>query len=170
MIVKKKGKSRLMKKLKRIEFLVGILLLSCACAPLWNRASQRGLQSDLDNLLGNDKIELEQCRMIASTRAAACQFNAEEDIISNLAEKLNLNMYSPAADAEVDQMVSVWMTDPGCSEMDVFTEDNQEFLMYYSARRAPELVVPGGSSFEYLLLFYNPNDGQACVQVSYAYG
>jgi hypothetical protein len=48
--------------------------------------------------------------------------------------------------------------------------DGSSGMFYLISGRPQSLSLANGTSFEYLLLVFEESSGEACIQVSYAYG
>lgn len=149
--------------------LLALLMVSgTSCSALWNRANAGALQSDLQSLFEGVGIgvSLEECRMIGSTRGGFCRFQDAEGTSTAMIEAFNLlpvpleNATIPFIDTEFEA---------GCGSYP-WILDGSSGELYLISGRPKSLVLPGGTSFEYLLLVFEGSSGEACIQVTYAYG
>lgn len=148
-----------------------IVLTLLACNFLWNAANRTPLESDVNEFLdpaNTAQLDL-NCSMIESTRSGYCLFVADEEQIEEIAARLNLDYR--AASLEINETVPPVVSEGkvGCLDEDVFGKVDG-FPAYYIGGRPDQLLLAGGGQFEYLLLLFNPETGQVCTQVSYAYG
>lgn len=150
----------------RLSFALACLLL-VGCGPLWNAANRSGLEADVRQLLeaaGFVPQHLD-CRMVGSTRDAACSLHMSAagtaSVIGTFAlERIDLSSEPPSNLARL-----VADAGPSC-----VVAASARLSTYGISGRPDSLRLPSGSAFEYLLLTVDESTGQACVQVSYAYG
>ena len=160
-----------MKKAGRL-FLSGVIGLTLlACNFLWNSANRVPLKSDVNEVLdpaNTTDLDL-TCALIDTTRSGYCLFKADEGQIEEIAARLELDyrVVSYEENSTIPPLVSEGKV--GCLDEIVFGMADG-LLAYYLAGRPGQLSLAGGGQFEYLLLLFNPETGQACTQVSYAYG
>ncbi len=160
-------------EVKKRQRIAGILLscfmlMSAGCDTLWNRANIGGLQSDLGSLLEGMDVEivLQECSMIGSTRSGYCRFHDADGASAGLIQQLDLvsvpleNATIPFIDEEFEA---------GCGSYP-WILDGSSGELYLISGRPQSLILANGTSFEYLLLVFEQSSGEACVQVSYAYG
>jgi hypothetical protein len=153
-------------------FLSGVIGLSLlACNFLWNSANRNTLESDVNEVLypiNAAQLDLE-CSMIATTRSGYCLFEANKGQIEEIGARLDLDyrLASFENNETIPPVVSEGKV--GCLDENVFGQVDG-LPAYYIGGRPDQLSLTGGGQFEYLLLLFNPETGQACAQVSYAYG
>jgi hypothetical protein len=148
---------------------IGLTLL--ACNFLWNAANRNPLESDVNQVLdpGNSaRLDL-KCSMIETTRSGYCLFAANEEQVEEIAARLNLDYRTASFENPETIPPVVSEGKAGCLDVDVFGNVDG-FPAYYIGGRPDQLSLADGGQFEYLLLLFNPETGQACAQVSYAYG
>jgi len=141
------------------------------CEILWNRVSGGGLRRDLIELFrkhgvgGADPV----CRMIGTTRAGTAFMRLSGDQVQALVRALDLQ--EPVVESErFTRLDFLERGDPGgCRSVTAFG-DRARTRVYISDRRPPQLAVGNGSTFEYMVLYHRLDTGEACAQVSYAYG
>lgn len=143
----------------RILILWVCTLALVGCASLWSRGNRALLRSDLQALLGHE-VELRDCEMLGTTRTGYCRFEAVGMDLPGIRSNLGLVEVDLGAP---DQEAETWLNERACPSL-------KEFRVYRSERRANQLKLANGTAFEYMLLFIPDNGGEACVQVSYAYG
>ena len=160
-----------MKKAGRL-FLSGVIGLTLlACNILWNSANRNTLQSDVKEVLvpaTTDQLDL-KCSMIETTRSAYCLFEANEEQIEGIAAGLDLDYHVISFENNETTPPVVSEGRVGCLDESVFSQVDG-LPAYYIGGRPDQLSLTSGGQFEYLLLLFNPETGQACTQVSYAYG
>ena len=143
-------------------------LFFTSCGPAWNRLNVGGLERDVESLLTQADIEvdLQGCNMIGTTRSGYCRFQDADGDAAAIIQAFNLhqvvleNATVPFIDAEFEA---------GCGSFP-WILDGSGGAFYIISGRPEVLVLPTDTSFEYLLLMYEPSSGDACLQVSYAYG
>jgi hypothetical protein len=152
--------------------LVVVLALAAlvACDALWSAANRDALTADVGGLLRQHGAAgaAPQCGMIGATRDGTCRFQATPEQVAALAEGLGLRPTSPAEDGPDGAELRHWETRDGCRRSGAFAGPTA--TTHRSERRPPRLRLGHGGAFEYLLLYHQPATGEACVQVSYAYG
>ena len=149
-----------------ILFIAGLLISSCSA--LWNRANVGALQADIESLFGQVDLEipLQECNMVGSTRTGYCRFRDPDEISVRLIQRLDLapvaleNATIAFIDAEFEA---------GCGSFP-WILDGSSGEFYLISGRPQSLSLANGVSFEYLLLVFEESSGEACIQVSYAYG
>jgi hypothetical protein len=142
---------------------VGLLALG-GCETAWDWANRDALARDVEELLQRHGVTARDpsCRMVGTSRTGACLLRVRPDAIPGLLSGLALR---PAAPDDVASRA--WGAERGCRAFERFQAAAPAFR---SERRAPELRLPNGGAFEYLLLFPRAESDEVCVQVSYAYG
>jgi hypothetical protein len=104
--------------------------------------------------------------MVGTTRTGYCLFVDHDETVEAMIEAYDLepvaleNATIAFIDAELEA---------GCGSFSSILEGS-EGMLYLISGRPLSLRLPNGSAFEYLLLLYSASSGEACVQVSYAYG
>jgi hypothetical protein len=150
----------------RINVVCLLSLALAGCAPAWDRANRGALEDDLTTLFRNHGVsglELD-CAMVGATRTGTCTTEAPPDQVAALVDGLGLWAVDPQEDRAA---LEAWEAEGGCRTMDAWR--SEEPSVYRSAIRADEFRV-GGSTFEYLLLYYSNSTAYLCLQASYAYG
>ena len=137
------------------------LLALAGCQGMYDAANTKALTSDIGDLLGiagamNPQLD---CRILGGTRTGFCTVPIEPLVLRVFVKSLKPRE-SPAAPEE-------WQVEGSCGSVETWAAGSGARI-YVSKRRAPELRLRGGASFEYLLL-YTAADGWSCLQVSYAY-
>jgi len=148
---------------------IGLTLL--ACNFLWNSANRVPLESDVKEVLDpatTTQLDL-KCSMIDSTRSGYCLFLSNQAQIQEIAARLDLDYRVASLENNVTIPPVVSEGEVGCLAEDVFGQVDG-LSAYYIGGRPDQLSLTSGGQFEYLLLLFNPGTGQACTQVSYAYG
>lgn len=144
------------------------LITLAGCDSAWNRANVGALEADLETLLSVQGIEIafRNCNMVGTTRTGYCMFTDESDAVRDIIRAFDLQMVplENATIAFVDEELEA-----GCGAIPSVLEGSDGVLHLISGR-PQQLRLANGSSFEYMLLLYNAGIGQACIQVSYAYG
>ncbi len=143
-----------------------LILVSCGSA--WNRLNAGGLERDLETLLTQAEIEvdLQGCNMIGTTRSGYCRFQDSDGDATTIIQAFHLhqvvleNATVPFIDAEFEA---------GCGSFP-WILDGSGGAIHIISGRPDVLMLSTETSFEYLLLVYEPSSGEACLQVSYAYG
>lgn len=166
-----------MKKVKKeiFEFLFWfcffIIFITAGCDIPWNAANRKTLEKDFSALVGNCGVEITEvkCHMLGSTRDAVCVFKATREQIDDI--KKGLKLKAVVAGSE-EQRFAEQIEDSSShkSFQEFKSSSGQSLERYFSKRRAKELILKKGTSFEYFLLYYDPSSGRACVLLSYAYG
>ena len=149
-----------------VVFIIGLLIPSCSS--LWNRANVGALQSDLESLFEEMDLEvsLQECNMVGSTRTGYCRFQDKDGISDGMIRGFNLipvaleNVTIAFIDAEFEA---------GCGSFP-WILDGSSGEFHLISGRPQSLNLANGTSFEYLLLVFEDSSGEACIQVSYAYG
>jgi len=153
-------------RVNRCLILFVFVVTVCGCRQIWDRGA--GLEASVSKILArvsDENIPLD-CTMIQTTRAGTCEGRIYPDIIERLVEQLNLA--EVRAGQPRDYEFEVWANagEDACSQK----HPGSGIKIFKSKRRAPQLRLEDGSSFEYFLLFYNLETNAACIQVSFAYG
>jgi hypothetical protein len=137
------------------------------CEPLWNAANLSDLESDIRALLNPAAVVPLQmdCRMVGATRDGSCTVSltrAETDAVIRA-----LVLESVPSSADVPSPLARLFARAGSS---CALGESMPLATYGLSGRPKSLRLPSGSAFEYLLLTINTSTGQACIQVSYAFG
>ena len=155
----------------RLRILLAMVLawpMLTGCDAWWDRVNRTGLSRDIGELLVPFGIQAEDlaCQMVDATRTGVCWTKLDDGQESGMVAGLGLWKVQSEDDERAKQM---WEADGGCREQVAF-DGSIPLDVYRSAVRPGALRLAGGSSFEYLLLYVVPTSGEACIQVSYAYG
>jgi len=144
---------------------ISLNLVLASCESLWNAGNRGGLKNDLTELINRKQqasVDL-TCQMLGTTRTGMCKgvipFNIVENIVSTL------HLLEVTNDQPPDYDYESWISDGPCDP-----KQTSGIRRFKSKRRATELQLQNGSSFEYLILFFEPSSNKTCIQVSYAYG
>ena len=142
-----------------------------ACATLWSSTSRTALAGDMREVLvrGNVDPAFLDCHMLETTRSGICLFDASETEIENLTIALELRALELPNETELPSGSLAGEAQAGCMTSDPFV-DGTDFLLYGIAGRPDQLELSSGGQFEYLILLFDPSNGEACVQASYSYG
>jgi hypothetical protein len=110
-----------------------------------------------------------ECRMIGTTRSGYCAFEAGEAGVHAVATELGLASGSvqPHDLSAIPPVAAEGAV--GCFSPEMM-ERADSLPVYWIGGRPDSLRLQSGGQFEYLVLILDPDTGQACVQVSYAYG
>ena len=139
-----------------------------ACSALWSRANVGALQTDAQTLFEQSGIQVsfQNCSMVGTTRTGFCRFFDRNGTVEEMIQAFDLEPvpFENATIAFIDAELEA-----GCGSFPSILEGSEGKLFLVSGR-PQSLRLSNGSSFEYLLLLYSASSGEACVQVSYAYG
>ncbi len=146
-------------------------LVVTGCSSAWTAFGRASLEADVAEvvsrgLAGSPEME---CQMVGTTRSGFCTFEAGGAGALAVATELGLNSGS----VEPDDLSAI---PPVAAEGAVgcFSPEMMEradgLPAYWIGGRPESLRLQSGGQFEYLVLLLDPDTGQACVQVSYAYG
>jgi hypothetical protein len=145
-----------------------MMLCITACSSLWNRANAGALQVDVATLFEQSGIQvsLRDCNMVGTTRTGYCRFRVSDGTADALIQDFNLApvVFENATIAFIDAEFEA-----GCGLFPWILEGSNGQL-YLISGRPQSISLPNGTSFEYLLLMFDASSGEACLQVSYAYG
>jgi hypothetical protein len=160
----------IMDKKKRIILPAVLCSLLLAC-DLWTLANRTPLTTDVNELLSTaatTPLDL-TCNMLEGTRSGYCLFTADEEMVEEMAARLELDarIASLADRSTVPPIVTDGET--GCLDPGIFGSVDG-LPAYWLGGRPDQLSLADGSQFEYMLLLFNNATGQGCVQVAYAYG
>ena len=139
-----------------------------ACGSLWSRANVGALEADVQTLFEQSGIQvsLQNCSMVGSTRTGFCRFDNHGGMAEAVIKDFGLEpvLFENATIAFIDAEFEA-----GCGSYPSILEGSEGKLFLISGR-PQSLRLPNGSAFEYMLLIYSVSSGDACLQVSYAYG
>jgi hypothetical protein len=136
--------------------------LAAGCDTLWNWGNRDGLRQDVEALFRRHGVAVAEpaCNMVGTSRTGACVLRAPVAEFPRLVSGLGLQEAGAG-----DATLAGWQREGGCR-----SNSGRATKVYRSERRAPELRLPSGSAFEYLLVYQEERSERLCVQVSYAYG
>ncbi|MCP9785977.1 hypothetical protein [Cyanobium sp. N5-Cardenillas] len=136
-------------------------LLLTGCASLWTVTNRSGLEADVRELLKTADVEPQHldCRMVGTTRMAACSLHLSPPQTASVIRALALENIQTSSETSAPQ------AGPSC-----VAETSGPIITFGRGHRPTSLRLASGTAFEYLLLTINKATGQACIQVSYAYG
>jgi hypothetical protein len=142
-------------------------LLLVGCEPLWNAANRSALESDIRAILKPAGVVPQQleCRMVGATRDGSCSVSLTRAETASAIRALALESMPSSADVPSPLARLAARAGPSCA-----AGEPTSLATYGLSGRPKSLRLPSGSAFEYLLLTINKSTGQACLQVSYAYG
>ncbi|MCJ7513490.1 MAG: hypothetical protein MUO23_11035 [Anaerolineales bacterium] len=154
----------------RALLLLVLSILLTSCGPLWNAVNRSTLKLDVAEALGPQALDLQlRCEMVDSTRTGYCLVPADREQVIGWAGALGMSA-STASTASAQTLPPLASEGRvGCLAPENFG-DVEGLPAYWVGGRPEALILSGGGRFEYMLLLHNPDTGQACVQVSYAYG
>lgn len=141
---------------------LGLTLTGCGI----NRA---GLARDVRQLLANCNVKPKALKatMGNRTRTGIVEFSASVQDVTAIVNGLALQESETPLH---DQALTLWLQD-GASQYDhPLLQVPADVKIYRSTRRQGTLRIPGGVSFEYLLLFWDEANSTVLLQLSYAYG
>ena len=156
----------------RAIFLVTISAAALgACATLWSSANRTALASDVREVLARADVDpaILDCRMVGTTRSGTCLFDTSETEIQDLVAALELRELKLPGESVASSGGLAAEADEGCMTSDFFG-DRTGLLFYGIGGRPDQLELSSGGQFEYLLLLFDPSEGEVCVQASYSYG
>ncbi len=137
-----------------------------SCGSLWNAGIRQGLKTDARTLLSpytGSNLEI-QCREIAEGDNGYCTFTAPPEMVTEIAEGLQLKFLDPA---EADYDIALIETADSCPSLEAF--DNREDVEIYQAERQ-SIHIGEITVLENFFLFHNRNTDQICIHIVYAYG
>jgi hypothetical protein len=156
----------------RIALLVLLLPAVAGCSSVWNALNRGSLEADVPEVLARALRDPPQikCQMIGTTRSGYCTFHQEDAAALAVARAVGLQSGVVDPDGP-DEIVLPFALGGmvGCLSSEVLGPVEGQ-PVYWIAGRPETLSLQSGRQFEYLLLILHPDAGQACVQVSYAYG
>jgi hypothetical protein len=154
---------------------VNLLHVSCAlaclcligCEPVWDAANRPGLESDIRALLKTAAVEAPhlQCRMAGATRDGSCALRLSPSDTEAVIRTFALESVRPSTEPSVPLAQLIAQAGPSC-----VVHASGPLATFGRGGRPDALRLASGAAFEYLLLTINESTGEACVQVSYAYG
>ena len=154
----------------RNHFLVFLLFFACVvvgidCRGSWNRANQRGLESDATSLLRTIGVQDPQpnCEMVGTTRNGYCLLDLTPREQRLVIEGLGLVRLEDAND-----LARFGLNSGGC--LDSIFQEIRGTLRYAVSGRPESLRLSSGSAFEFLILSHCPSQTQVCLDLGYAYG
>jgi hypothetical protein len=157
-----------MSRVNRALAPIVLTLIVSSCSSLWNRANVNTIKGDIEALLDRNgvQVDLQNCTMVGSTRTGMCRFRHDVGAADAIIQALHLDpvLFENATVAFIDAELEA-----GCGSYPNILEGSGGML-YLISGRPQSLRLSNGTAFEYLLLLYNPSSGEACLQVSYAYG
>ncbi len=142
-------------------------LLLTGCASLWTVTNRSGLDADVRELLKTADVEPQHldCRMVGTTRKAACSLRLSPPQTASVIRALALASIQTSSETSSPQAGLVAHAGPSC-----VADTSGPIATFGRGNRPSSVRLASGTAFEYLLLTINKSTGQACVQVSYAYG
>lgn len=154
-------------------FLLLVLIASsvmvAGCGRTWNALNRSALEADITSLLNSCGIEgriPEHCSMIDTTREGRCEIELTMEEVASLVEHIGLEEIDrdqPDHLALLNRLKEISLSS--------FDHDGPEGPQAWVVLgRPPALKLKSGSSFEYLLIVYDPSATRASLLVSYAYG
>lgn len=158
---------------RAVRQMVLLLLLPAitGCSPVWGGLNRTPLETDVREVLtkaSQDPPELE-CKMIGTTRSGFCTLEQDDDGALAWAQGLGLDPRLVDLDSPETVPPVAAEGKVGCLSPEVL-EHVDGLPAYWIGGRPDVLALQSGGQFEYLLLVVDPDTGQACMQVSYAYG
>jgi hypothetical protein len=155
---------------RRSATLVAVLMVLSlsACSSLWSRVNVGNLQADVEALFEQTGIQVsvQNCDMVGTTRTGYCRFNDQDGLVEAIIQGFSLEpvLFENATIAFIDAELEA-----GCGSFPSILEGSEGKLFLVSGR-PQRLRLSNGSAFEYMLLLHSNSSGEACLQVSYAYG
>lgn len=142
-------------------------LLLMGCESQWNAVNRSVLETDIRAILKTAAVVPQQleCRMVGSTRDGSCSVSMTQSETDSVIRALALDSVPSSADVPSPLARLVARAGPSCA-----VGEPMSLATYGLSGRPKSLWLPSGSAFEYLLLTIHKSTGQACLQVSYAYG
>jgi hypothetical protein len=142
-------------------------LLLTGCASLWTITNRSGLEADVRELLKTAAVEPQHldCRMVGTTRKAACSLRLSPPQTSSVIRTLALESIPTSSENSSPQAQLIALAGPSC-----VAKTSRPIVRFGLGNRPNALRLSSGTAFDYLLLTINKSTGQACVQVSYSYG
>jgi hypothetical protein len=143
------------------------ILLLTGCESLWNVTNRSGLEADVREVLKTAAVKPQrlQCRMVGPTRNGACSLPLSPTETASVLRTLALESIQTSSESPSPHSELIAHAGPSC-----VAGAPRPIVTFGRGNRPDTLRLPSGTAFEYLLLTINPLTGQACVQVSYAYG
>jgi hypothetical protein len=103
--------------------------------------------------------------MVGSTRDAACSLHMSAADTASVIRTFALERIDPSSEPPSNLARLVADVGPSC-----VAGTAKPLATFGISGRPNSLRLPSGSAFEYFLLTIDESTGQACVQVSYAFG
>ncbi|MBW4530629.1 MAG: hypothetical protein KME02_08090 [Aphanothece saxicola GSE-SYN-MK-01-06B] len=143
------------------------LLLLAGCQPLWNAANQSALKADVRALLKKAAVEPQHlaCRMVDLTRNATCTLRMSSSETASVVRTLALKSIQRSSSPPAPHAQRMELAGRSC-----VAGTTGSIITFGLGNRPGSLRLSSGTAFESLMLSFNQSTGQACVQVSYAYG
>jgi len=149
--------------------LILVLALTMACDRLWDGLNRSSLQTDITALLAESGLSragaLRDCTMIGRSRDGLCRLAITPGELADLILRLRLAKLDRDTPAGRRALRYLSVVSSSCLD-----SDNPRWQLWAAFGRPAGLRLDNGSVFDYLLLVYVPAEGEACLQVSYAYG
>jgi hypothetical protein len=147
-------------------------VLLAGAAFLWTGCvNQMGLERDARELLGRCGVSPAKITATQNlrTRTGLIEFSASPEEVRKIVDCLKLVEVKPE-ERDSDRELSVGLREARSQYSHPLLAENADVLVFKSGRRTEELKLPGGSSFEYLLLYRERAGNRVLMQLSYAYG
>jgi hypothetical protein len=155
----------------RVLLLAVISSPAGACAPFWNSGNRTTLTADVREILDRGEVDPDrlECNMLGTTRSGLCLFDTTETEIQELTAGLGLGQWQLTGQTEAANGSLAAEAGKGCLTSEFFG-GRTDLLQFGIAGRPDELELSDGGQFEYFILLFDPNTGEACIQVAYSYG
>jgi hypothetical protein len=151
--------------MRKAQRLCGVLVLILAGCGI-NRAA---LDRDIRTLLNKCNVQPKTVVVTISerSRTGLVECSVTADAVTAIVSGLGLKEVTGNTD---DRELRFWLEDGRPQFGDRLLAPRQGVRVFRSTRRPQTLRLPSGSSFEYMLLFWDKEKGKALIQLSYAYG
>jgi hypothetical protein len=151
-----------------LALLLGVMLCGLGVYVLLDALGPGALRSDVAEVIQIPDRARPQltCLTPSRTRMGYCLTALDQPTITQIVGRLGLSQILPADGAPLDLPT----VEPGGCQSSAVFGDGTGLRAYWVAGRPDQLALRNGGQFEYLLLLTRPETGQACIQVSYAYG
>jgi hypothetical protein len=155
-----------------LVIMVFVSVLICGCEGMWVKANRDFLERDMRMLL-DEKCYVRptqiDCRMLGTSRDAIATFALTGEQAAAVIKGLALKEAIEGSEEEafLEKVLSS-SHHKDLEELRGFL--NEGVKRYCSRRRAKELILGNGVSFEYFVLYFDPATEHACILLSYAYG
>ena len=107
------------------------------------------------------------CSMVRNLKVGYCLTRLSTGEVAKLQDKLKLQHYDwERIGRRGEEEIRKWDSIGGCRDV-VEIENRPKYNIYKSKRNAPELKLPNGLHFTYMLMYHNPVRGDGCIQASY---